>query len=282
MKVRVLLFCLLGAVPLLLPASQSGQPLWWYLSGVVMAAAFVPVALFGPATMLGLFAVVAPVLFLVTVLTTWSEALLFVKSPAIQEHAVSNLLGASFMYGIVAVFLAVLGRVLKLSKGTQVRAARWPIGKAAGLIAVCAGAYMVYYLVFGAITYQLFTKAYYPDAQAAVLNFGVSLFWAMQFLRGLLMTLAVVPIIYTLRMDRWQVAVCAGLLMWVAGGLAPLLVPNELMGPALRLIHVVEIFSQNFSLGFTAGLLLRPDSIRTGAAEGIGRRRPAMSERSSP
>jgi len=268
MKLRVLLFCLVGAVPMLLPAAQSGHAAWWYLSGVVLAAAFVPVALFGPSTTAGLFGVIAPVLFVVTVLTTWSEALLFVKSPAIQEHAVANLLGAVFMYGMVAVVLAVAGRVLKLSTGALVRPARWPIGKAASLIAVCAVAYMVYYLVFGAITYQLFTKTYYPNARADVLNFGVSAFWTMQFIRGVLMTLAVVPVIYTLRMERWQVAIAAGLLMWIAGGLAPLLVHNDLMVAAQRVIHIVEIFSQNFSLGVTAGLLLRPGSVRAGVADG--------------
>jgi hypothetical protein len=171
---------------------------------------------------------------------------------------------------------------LKLSTGAPVRPARWPNGKAASLIAVCAVAYMVYYLVFGAITYELFTKAYYPNARTDVLDFGVSAFWTMQFIRGVLMTLAIVPVIYTLRMERWQVAISAGLLMWVAGGLAPLLVPNDLMVPAQRVIHIVEILSQNFPLGFTAGLLLRPDSIRPGVAKGIGRRRSAMSERSFP
>src|SRR5206468_10039828 len=114
MKRRVLLFCLMGATPVLLPAAQSGHAFWWFLSGVVLAAAFVPVALFGPATVPGLFGVIAPVLFVVTVLTTWSEAVLFIKSPAIQEHAVANLLGATFMYGVVAVFLSVLARLLKL------------------------------------------------------------------------------------------------------------------------------------------------------------------------
>ena len=265
MKQRVLLFCLVGATPMLLPAAQSGHAFWWLLSGVVLAAAFVPVALFGPATMLGLFGVIAPVLFIVTVLTTWSEAVLFIKSPAIQEHAVAYLLGATFMYGVVAVFLSVLARLLKLSRPSDVRPLHWPIGKAIGLVAVCTVAYMAYYLVFGRITYDLFTKAYYADAEAAVRQLGLW-FWVIQFVRGLLMTLAIVPAIYTLRMTRWQVAVSAGLLMWIAGGLAPLLVPNDLMVPTLRFIHVVEIFSQNFTLGVTAGLLLRREPIRTGVA----------------
>jgi len=66
-----------------------------------------------------------------------------------------------------------------------------------------------------------------------------------------------------LRMERLQTAICAGMLIWVGGGLAPLIVPNELMGTAQRLVHIVEIFTQNFTLGLTAGLLLRPKSAAT-------------------
>ena len=71
------------------------------------------------------------------------------------------------------------------------------------------------------------------------------------------MTLAVLPLTYTLRMRRWQTAIVVGLVIWVAGGLSPLLVPNPFMGATQRIIHIVEIFTQNFSLGVTAALLLR-------------------------
>ena len=47
-------------------------------------------------------------------------------------------------------------------------------------------------------------------------------------------------------------------LLWVVGGAAPLLVPNALMVPAQRYIHIVEILTQNAALGITAVLLLRP------------------------
>jgi hypothetical protein len=54
--------------------------------------------------------------------------------------------------------------------------------------------------------------------------------------------------------------------MWIASGAAPLLVPNDLMGTAQRLIHIVEILTQNLSLGITAVLLLRPTSTPAAAA----------------
>jgi hypothetical protein len=76
------------------------------------------------------------------------------------------------------------------------------------------------------------------------------------------MTLAVLPVIYTLRLRRWQAALAVGLLVWVVGGAGPLLVPNAIMGATQRYVHIVEIFTQNFSLGVTAVLLLRPRAAR--------------------
>lgn len=81
------------------------------------------------------------------------------------------------------------------------------------------------------------------------------------------MTLAVLPIIRTLHMKRWHAAIVVGLLLWIAGGAAPLVVPNTLMGTRQRLIHVIEIFTQNFSLGVTAALLLRPRPVPVAASQ---------------
>jgi hypothetical protein len=259
MSSRIAGYCLLGGLPLLLPALSMGHLAWWYISGVVLAAAFVPVALFGPRTVLGQFSVIFPVLFIMTVLTTWSEGLLFIKAPEIQEHAARNLLGSTAVYLIVAGLLAALARVLRLRHESSDEGRHRAFWSAAGMILICAFAYMLYYLVFGAITYQYFTKVYYSNAAELIAPLGLW-FWAIQIARGLLMTVAVVPTIYALRLPRGKVALCTGLLIWVAGGLAPLLVPNAFMSGTQRLIHVIEIFTQNFTLGITAGLLLRPNA----------------------
>jgi hypothetical protein len=256
MKLRVLLYCVLGGVVMMLPALSVGHLFWFWLSGAVLTGAFVPVALFGPRQVLGQLGVIFPVLFVVSALTTWSEALIFLPS-AMGSRPVLALVSQTVIYLILAAVLAILARVLKLTRDSALAVPHVPFLKAGGMILICAVAYMVYYLVFGGITYQFFTKQYYQDATAVVQRLGLW-FWAIQIGRGLLMTLAVVPAIYTLRMSRLQTALCAGLWIWVAGGLAPLLVPNEFMGSTQRFIHVIEIFTQNFTLGLTAGLLLRP------------------------
>jgi hypothetical protein len=205
------------------------------------------------------FGVIAPALFLVTVFCTWTEALLFV--PQLRANAVGSLVGSSVMYLAVAAALAVLAVALRLTRPSERVAHHRPAPVTAALIVACGVAYALYYLVFGAITYQYFTRDFYPDATQQVAALG-GWFWALQIGRGMLMTIGVLPVVYTLRTTRWQAALVVGTLLWVAGGLAPLLVPNDLMSTPQRLIHIVEIFTQNAPLGITVVMLVRPGAHR--------------------
>ena len=161
------------------------------------------------------------------------------------------------VYLIVAVVLAVLAKLLKLHDEQEPAIAHRSVGMAIPMVLLAAFSYLVYYEIFGAITFQFFTKGYYPHAAEQVAAMG-AWFFGYQIARGLVMTLAVLPVIYTLRLPRLQAALIVGLLVWVVGGAAPLLVPNEMMSATQRYIHVGEIFTQNFLLGMTATLLMRP------------------------
>lgn len=265
--IRVVIYCLLGGLALTAPALGNGGFGSWWVAGIVLAASFVPVALFGPRRALAQFGLIALVLLIVTVLCTWSEALIFVQAPEIQQHAVRDLIGASVIYIIVAAALAVAAALLNLPgvEGSEVEL-RSP-ARVMLLVVVCGLAYVLYYLVFGDITYRFFTKGYYPDAIKLVARLGIW-FWVIQLGRGILMTLAVLPVIGTLRMSRAQAAIAVGILLWVAGGLAPLLLPNPYMGPTQRFIHIMEILTQNAPLGITAVLLLRP-KVGSGSVAGL-------------
>lgn len=254
MKARITLYCVLGGLPLLLGAFGTGGFQWWWLSGIVLAAAFVPVALFGPRETLVQFGAIGFALFIIAVLCTWSEALIFM--PAAVQQPFRALIGSAGLYLVVAALLTTLAVSFKLTRESTASVQHRGPAVAVLMVLLSGLAYAFYYLVFGGITYQFFTKGYYPEATKIVENLGLW-FWAIQIGRGVLMTLAVVPIIYTLRMRRWQTAIAVGTVIWVAGGLAPLLPPNPYMGATQRVIHIVEIFTQNFSLGATAALLLR-------------------------
>jgi hypothetical protein len=152
--------------------------------------------------------------------------------------------------------MVVLGRVLKLRQESTVAVEPRAATTIAPMVLLSGLSYVLYYLIFGAIAFQFFTKKYYPHATEQVAALG-NWFWGYQLARGLLMVLAVLPVIYTLRLPRWKAAVVVGLLVWIVGGGAPLLVPNPQMVPLQRYEHIVEIFTQSFSLGVTATLLLR-------------------------
>jgi hypothetical protein len=240
--------------------------LWW-LAGIALAAAFAPVAMYGPRGVLAQFGVIAPVLFIVTVFCSWTEAVIFVAG--FRESAAGSLAGAMVMYTIVAAVLAVLARLLKLTQPSNHAVHHRPALIAAVMVIACAFAYVIYYLIFGSLTYEYFTHGFYPEGPQQVAQLGW-LFWAMEAGRGLLMTAAMLPIVYTLRLPRWPAALVVGAVAWVAGGLAPLIAPNEFMATTQRMIHIVEIFTQNVPLGITLVLLVRPRSDRHRAKREAG------------
>ena len=257
MMPRVLVYCAIGGAALLLPALGAGHPAAWWLSGCVLAAAFAPVATHGPKGLRAQFGVIAPAVFVTTVFCTWTEAMVF--STPFRQDGVANLIGATVAYAIVTVALAVLAAALKLHQPSDRPVPHRPPLVAAAMVAVCGCAFAVYYLIFGAITFQFFTRGYYPDAMEQVARLG-GWFWPMQIGRGILMTLSVLPIVYTLRLSRGQAAIAVGAILWVAGGLAPLIPPNPLMGDTQRIIHIFEILTQNAPLGATVVFLMRPGS----------------------
>lgn len=263
MKSRILLYCVLGGLVMSIVALGIGHFAWWWLAGIVMAAAFVPVALFGPRSFVGQLGDVTPVLLIVTALCTWSEAQLFFPTPEMRQRAMRDLFGELFTYVILGTVLAALAILLKLGRDSAYSVKlRAPLSLmtmvlAAGLV------YLACYLVFGGITYQFFTRQYYPDAEKIVAPLGVW-FWVIQFSRGVLMALAVLPVIATLRMSRINCAIAVGLILWVTGGLALLIPPNPMLGSAQRFIHTIEILTENFPLGFAAALLLRPKAAAAG------------------
>lgn len=254
MKLRIGIYCLFGGLSMTVSAIGAGHFVWWWLSGVILAASLVPVARFGPHSAAGQFGAIILLLTIVGAVCTIWEDVLFI--PSQKEVAERNLMANMVTSLIVAAVLTLLAKVLKLTEPSTFAVERRGAWITSLMIGLSGVAYVVYYFIFGAITYQFFTKQYYPEVQKMVSELG-SWFWGMELVRGILMTIAVLPIIYTLRMRRWPAALAVGALLWIVGGAAPLLVPTALMPPAQRYIHVVEILMQNASLGITAALLLR-------------------------
>ena len=257
---KIALFCLLGGLCFTLGAVKLGNFEWWYLSGVVMTASLVPVLRFGPRTMLGQFGAVALVLVVVGLVCTLSEGVVFF--PEQKAQMMKSFGGGSIAYVLAAAVLVALARVIKLADTTERPVDQRSAEMTVPLFLLAGLSYVVYYEIFGAITYQYFTRQYYPHAAEQVQAMGPLVFMGYQWVRGLLMTIAVLPVIYTLRLPRWQTALVVGLMVWIVGGGAPLLVPSPMMIAPQRFIHIVEIMTQNVCLGMTAVWLLRAKAAR--------------------
>lgn len=260
---RIVLFSVIGGLFFTISAMGSGHFGWWWLAGIVMAASFVPVVRFGPRNVYAHFGAMALALVVIGLWCTISEGIVFF--PEKKAEMLQGLAGGTIAYVVIAALLAVLGRLLRLTDAAERTVEHRPIMAAIPLVLVAGVAYLVYYWVFGAITFMSYTKQFYPHAaeQAAAMGVWFPLY---QVGRGLLMTLAVLPLIYTLRMKRWHAAVVVGILAWTVGGAGPLLVPTPLMGTAQRFAHILEIMTQNVSLGMTAVWLLRRKTVETAKA----------------
>jgi hypothetical protein len=256
---RIGLYCLLGGLCFTLPALGTGHFGWLWLSGIMTVASLVPVVRFGPRNPLALFGAIALAMVVVGLACTLTEGALFF--PQLKSDLMRDLTGGTVLYLVVAAVLVGLSKLWRLPETSAYAVEDRRVRIAIPLVLVAGLSYVASYLIFGTIAFQFFTKQYYPHAQEQALALGIW-FWAYQWMRGLLMTLAVLPIIYTLRLRRWQAAIVVGGLLWVVGGCAPLLVPNPIMMAAQRYIHIAEIFTQNFLLGVTAVLLLRPRTAR--------------------
>ena len=255
---KIGLFCLLGGLCFTAGAAGTGHFGWWWISGVVITASLVPVFRFGPRSMLGQYGATVLALVVVGLVCTLSEGVVFY--PAMKAEMMKSFGGGTLAYAVAAAVLVALARVMKLGDTAEQAIPTRSAAMTVPLFLVAGASYLVYYEIFGAITYTFFTRQYYPHAAEQVAAMG-SWFLGYQVVRGLLMTLAMLPVIYTLRLPRWQAALAVGAIVWIVGGGGPLLVPNTMMVPAQRYIHIVEIMTQNVSLGMTAVWLLR-----TGAA----------------
>lgn len=123
-------------------------------------------------------------------------------------------------------------------------------------------AYVIVFIAAGALIFQPLAYALAPEAAEAYLgDFAVenpNAILGFQYLRGSLWALMTLPVIALMRRPRWQIGLAVALVYAVVMGL-PNLVPNEVLPPALRLAHTVEVFLGNFAFGWVVvWILARP------------------------
>jgi len=235
---------------------------WALLAGSLLALVMLPVALYGPWRGRTLFALIWWTVFYVGTLSTQIESYVFTELPlstlrtAVLEDFVSALVLAGLM-------VSLLGKGAPLKESPKVPQTRWLSFSWAWRLLLCAVVYLFLYLVVGGITYEMFTKPFYQDPSLPLKSGeNIDLFstlMPLQLVRGGLLAVAVFPLVRGLQVRRRTRAIILGLILWIVGGLAPLLLPNAYLPSTLRLYHAVEIFFQNFPFGVAIVRLLGKD-----------------------
>lgn len=273
MLLRSVFFCLLASLVMIIAGLGAGHIAWWYAAGLLQAASLLPFLLHGPAAFWKRLLSIWWMFSAIGVFCLWSEAVIFIHATSAQR--IQNLAGAFAVYSIFSLAIAVAALMLKPQIGGDSRALRrYPASSLTVRVLGSGLSYLACYYVFGAIVFFFFTKPYYTgagplaDAQKIALSFG---WWfpLIQVGRGVLMTLGVLPIILSTRITRLRAAIYIGLLLWVVGGVAPLMVPSTIMPAELRLMHIGEIFTQNIPLGMIAVFLLRRRDEREGLSPSV-------------
>jgi hypothetical protein len=259
MSIRVSITVLLAACVMLIAAGPAGSLPLSYVSGVVYAAAFVPFLLMGAPSgwkrFLGIWCAMA----VAASFCTWTEYVIFVH--ASRKERITALVGGQVVFAVFSALLTFAAKLLKVGVQQNPDGDAVPARRIIGAIFGGGVVYLVCYYVFGALVFQLLTKPYYSGGGrlgGAVETVAALGWWfpLIQVGRGMLMSVAVMPVLLWTRLPRLQLAVYGGLVLWAIGGLAPLIPPVEFVPPILRAMHIGEIFTQNFPLGFCLAFLL--------------------------
>jgi hypothetical protein len=199
-------------------------------------------------------------------LVIWGCALFFNFAAVMLEGAIfTTVLGLALPGLMLMTLLSTLATAVALT-GLFAPAGRpapvvWPRRAAlawVGRFVLSALSYVVFYWVFGALNYNLFTHTYFEANQAALVVPPAQTILLVELLRAPMLVLSVLPLALAWPLtgaSRPRLALVCGLVLFLIGGVVPL-AGNSVLPLFLRVASGWEIFLQNFSTGVVAALLL--------------------------
>lgn len=122
-------------------------------------------------------------------------------------------------------------------------------------VMVVAAIYLVLYLVLGGLNYTFVTHPYYESHAGSLVVPDAATIFAYEPARGVVIALSVLPLAMGIRLQTRSAALIVGTMLFVIGGLVPLL-PQASLPLFLRVSSLWEIFGQNFLTGVASAYLL--------------------------
>lgn len=132
-------------------------------------------------------------------------------------------------------------------------------------LAIVAAVYVLLYLALGGINYVLVTHPYYESHGSSLTVPAAKTVLFYEPIRGLMIALSVLPLALARPVPTRLVAIIAGTMLFLVGGVVPLL-PQSSLPLYLRIASLWEIFGQNFVTGIACVYVYRyAATVRDGA-----------------
>jgi len=179
------------------------------------------------------------------------EALIFNVSD--RAETVNSLIGGLFLTLLYSpLYVYVLGKWE--SKSTSISFQPRSIFSWIWKITITDLLYFVVYMLAGLTLIAVYPELidFYEDKVPAF-----DLIFKTQLFRGLIFAGIALLVLRTTDLPPLKAALLIGAIFSVLGGIAPLIPPNELMPPNIRLAHGFEVGVSNFIYGIIVGYLLK-------------------------
>lgn len=150
-----------------------------------------------------------------------------------------------------ALFSPALLLVAKRDSSSPARS-EWSLCLTAPRFVAGAAAYLVIYFAFGMMIYPFVADFYAglgTPSMARVIGMAL-------FVRGPIFVALAALIVAMSGASRRETILMVAVSMSVIGGVAPLMVPSSLFPDTVRLVHFIEVSSENFLFGWILGMLL--------------------------
>ncbi|HYF83490.1 MAG TPA: YqhR family membrane protein [Clostridia bacterium] len=187
-------------------------------------------------------------MFFLNVVTQMLEALFFAPGLVSWETAPAIFGQQSIMYLFISAGITLLFRYngeTEQAGKRQKRSWRGWLGR----ILVSSGSYVLFYFIFGSINAALITGDYYRSEISGLHLPSTLEILMLEPIRAALLVLSVIPLIMYLRVSKKKCAAIVGMVLFILGGLLPMLQQLNTLPTAVAVSSIFEMFFQFFLTG---------------------------------
>lgn len=116
-------------------------------------------------------------------------------------------------------------------------------------ILICSGSYILFYYIFGSINARLFTGEYYLSQMNGLRLPSSEEIIVLETIRAIILVLSIIPLILNLQLTKKKIMITVGIMLFIIGGLIPMLQQFDTLPTVLRVTSTVEMFFQFFLTG---------------------------------